>query len=75
MSVLCPFFCVFVLCFGYLPVSIAVRPDSLLLSGLETFDSLRPGDLKIGPSRGHQVVVSSGPNNMGIRAIGFLKRI
>lgn len=58
-----------------LPARIAVCPDSFLFSILETFDSPRPGDLKIGPCRGHEVIITSCPDDMGISAICILERI
>lgn len=56
-----------------LPIGVGIGPHSLLLSRLKAFKCLGPGDLKIGPCCGHEVIISSGPDDMGIRAIGLLQ--
>ena len=56
-----------------LPIGIGISPHSLLLARLETFKCLRPGDLKVGPCCRHEVVVTSSPDDVRIRAIGLFE--
>lgn len=58
-----------------LPVVVGISPHNLLFSRLEPFECLRPGDLEISPGCGHEIIISTGPDDVRIGAISFFQRV
>jgi hypothetical protein len=48
------------------PAGIGIGPDGLLLASLQALERLRPRNLKVCPCCGHEIVVSSSPDNVRI---------